>query len=171
MQVPLKWWLRKLILFALLWLSSTGFCFPCCLVTKLCPTLCHPMDSSLPGSSVHGISKDRILEWVAISLSRGSSRPRDWTLVSCIGRQILYHWATREALLPLAGCFFSPYWGLRWCVYWDPKQGSLGWGRLVKVYSNNTTHSMFLWFFFCLLCFYCFIFVFISNSFSRRNIL
>ena len=39
----------------------------------------------------------KILEWVSISFSRGSSRPRDWTLISCIGRQILYHWATWEA--------------------------------------------------------------------------
>ena len=51
--------------------------------------------SSLPGSSAHGISQARILEWVAISFSRGSSWPRDQTHVSCIGRQILYHWATR----------------------------------------------------------------------------
>ena len=48
------------------------------------------------GSSVHGISQARILEWVPISFSRGSSRPRDWIPISCIGRQILYHWATRE---------------------------------------------------------------------------
>ena len=47
------------------------------------------MDYSLPGSSVHGISQTRILEWVVISCSRGSSRPRDWTWVSCIGRRIL----------------------------------------------------------------------------------
>ena len=57
--------------------------------------LCDPMDHSPPGSSVHGISQARILEWVAISSSRGSSWPRDWTQVSGIGRQILYHWATR----------------------------------------------------------------------------
>ena len=55
------------------------------------------MDCSPPGSSVHGILQVRILEWVAISFSRGSSQPRDWTSVSCIGRQILYHWATWEA--------------------------------------------------------------------------
>ena len=55
------------------------------------------MNCSLPGSSVHGISQARILEWVAISFSRGSSLPRDQTHVSCIGRQIIYHWATREA--------------------------------------------------------------------------
>ena len=54
------------------------------------------MDCSLPGSSVHGILQARILEWVAISSSRGSSQPRDSTCVSCIGRQILYCWATRE---------------------------------------------------------------------------
>ena len=45
-------------------------------VAQLCPTLCDPMDCSLSGSSIHGIFKARILEWVAISFSRGSSRPR-----------------------------------------------------------------------------------------------
>ena len=53
-------------------------------VAQLCPTLCDPMDCSLPGSSVHGIFQARILEWVAISFSRGSSRPRDRTRVFCI---------------------------------------------------------------------------------------
>ena len=43
----------------------------CCLVAKLCPTLCDPMDCSLPSSSAHGISQARILVWVAISFSRG----------------------------------------------------------------------------------------------------
>ena len=52
----------------------------CCLVTKSCPTLCIPMNCSQPGSSVHGISQVRILEWVAMFSSRGSSRPRDRTL-------------------------------------------------------------------------------------------
>ena len=52
---------------------------------------CDPMDCSLPGSSVHGILQARILEWVSVSYSRGSSWLRDWTRVSCIGRQILYH--------------------------------------------------------------------------------
>ena len=64
---------------------------------QLCPILCDPMDCSLPGSSVQGVFQARILEWVAISFSRGSSRPRDPTqvaCVSCIGRQILYHSAT-----------------------------------------------------------------------------
>ena len=51
-------------------------------VTQSCLTLCYPMDCSLPGSSVHGIFQARVLEWVAISFSRGSSQPRDQTWVS-----------------------------------------------------------------------------------------
>ena len=47
--------------------------------------LCNPVDCSLPGSSAHGILQARILEWVAISFSRGSSQPRDRTRVSHIG--------------------------------------------------------------------------------------
>ena len=59
-------------------------------VTRSCPTLCDPVDCSLPGSSVHGILQARILEWVAISFSRGSSQPRDRTRVSCIaGRRFI----------------------------------------------------------------------------------
>ena len=61
-------------------------------------TLCDCMDYSLPGLSVHGLLQTRILEWIAISYSRGSSPPRDWTHISWIGRQILYHCATWEAL-------------------------------------------------------------------------
>ena len=57
------------------------------------------MDCSPPGSSVHGILQARILQWVAISSSRGFSQPRDQTWVSWIGRWILYPWATREAQL------------------------------------------------------------------------
>ena len=60
-----------------------------------CPTLYDLMDCSLPGSSIHGISQARILEQLAISYSRGSSHPRDLThssYVSCIGRQIVYHY-------------------------------------------------------------------------------
>ena len=62
------------------------------------PTLCDPRDRSLPGSSIQGIFQARILEWVAISSSRGSIQPRDQTCISCIGRRILYHWATWEAV-------------------------------------------------------------------------
>ena len=74
------------------------------------------MDCSLPGSSVHGISQARKLEWVAISLSRESAWPRDWILISCIGRLIFYHWATSEA---------------HWRLYSIPKYGD-----------NDNTHSL-----------------------------
>ena len=67
-------------------------------VAQLCPTLRDPMDCSLPGSSVHGIFQARILEWVAISFSRKSSRPRDWTQVSHIVGRCFTVWATREVL-------------------------------------------------------------------------
>ena len=61
---------------------------------------CDPKGCSPQGSSLHGVLQARKLEWVAVSSSRGSSWPRDWTqvsCVSCIGRRILYHWATWEA--------------------------------------------------------------------------
>ena len=72
----------------ILWISGIAFffgksfqalCVCVCVysVTQLCPTLCDPTDCSLPGSSVHRISQSRIQKWVAISFSRGSSRPRD----------------------------------------------------------------------------------------------
>ena len=64
-------------------------------VTQSCPTLCDPMDCSLSGSSVHGIFQARILEWVAVSFSRGSSQPKDRTRVSCIASRRFTVWATR----------------------------------------------------------------------------
>ena len=73
------------------------------LVVQSCLTLCDPVDCSLPGFSIHGILQARILEWVTISFSRGSSPPRDRTWVSYIGGRRFNLWATREAhplLLP-----------------------------------------------------------------------
>ena len=64
-------------------------------VAQLCPSLWDPMDCSLPGFSVHGIFQARVLEWVAISFSRGSSCPRDRTQVSCIAGRCFTLWATR----------------------------------------------------------------------------
>ena len=63
-------------------------------VAQSCPTRCDPMDCGTPGSSVHGISLVRILEWIAIFFSGGSSWHRDCTCiscVSCISRPVLYH--------------------------------------------------------------------------------
>ena len=60
-----------------------------------CPTLCDPTDCGLLGSSVHGILQARMLDWVAMPSSKGSSQSRDRTsisYISCIHRQVLYHW-------------------------------------------------------------------------------
>jgi len=65
-------------------------------VAQSCPTLCDPVDCRLPGFSVHGILQARILEWVTISFSRGSSQPRDWIRVSSVGDRRFNLWATRE---------------------------------------------------------------------------
>ena len=65
-------------------------------VAQSCLTLCDRMDCSLPGSSVHGIFQATVLEWIAISFSRGSSQPRDWTRVSGIVDRRFTIWATRE---------------------------------------------------------------------------
>ena len=62
-------------------------------------TLCDPMDCSLPGSSVRGIFQAILLEWIAISFSRRSSQPMDWTQVSCIVDRCFTVWATREAVM------------------------------------------------------------------------
>ena len=78
-------------------------CVCLCVYARACsrmlnhiPFFCDSMDCT-PGSSVHVILQARILEWVAISLSRGSFRPRERVSCgSCTGRQILYHWVTRE---------------------------------------------------------------------------
>ena len=74
------------------WLSIMWCMHPCCF--QSCPILCSSMNCTLPGSSVHGILQARILEWVAMPSSRGSSQPKDQTCIcyiSYIGRQILYH--------------------------------------------------------------------------------
>ena len=78
-----------------------------CLVIQLCPTLWDPIDYDLPGSSVHGILQARILERVAISTSRESSWPRDWTCVSCIAGRFFTHWIIREALTIVSVQFSS----------------------------------------------------------------
>ena len=68
-------------------------------VAEACLTLCDPMDCSPPNSSIHGLLQARILEWVAVPFSKGSSQPRDWTQVSYIAGGFFTIWATREALM------------------------------------------------------------------------
>ena len=91
-----------------LWLGNDSFSKTCgCSQSpQSCPTLCNPMDCSPPGSSVPGIPQARILEWVAMPSSRGSSPPRDRTCVysiSCIAGEFFTteplrkpHWRTKD---------------------------------------------------------------------------
>ena len=67
------------------------------LVAQSCPTFSDPMDCSPPGSSVHGILQEKLLEWAVMPSSRGASQPRDLTQVFCIAGRFLTSWATREA--------------------------------------------------------------------------
>ena len=76
-------------------------------VAQSCLTLCDPMDCSPAGSAIHGIFQAGVLEWVAISFSRRSSRPRDWTWVSRIVGRRFAVWATREVWWHVMGSIFS----------------------------------------------------------------
>ena len=77
------------------WLST--YTHVCVSVVQTCPTLCDPTDCSPPVSTVHGILQARILEWVAIPFSRGSSWPRNRTQVSRTAGRFLTIWASRKA--------------------------------------------------------------------------
>ena len=76
--------------------SSVSVCVSISIMTDSC----NPMDCRPPDSSVHGIFQARILEWLAIPFSRGSSQSRDRTQVSCIAGRFLTIWATKEAQVP-----------------------------------------------------------------------
>ena len=96
-QTQLSNWTTTLILF-LLPDDITVVCV--CVHAKSlhsCPALWDTTDCSLPGSSVHGTFQARILQWIAISFSRGSSWPRNRTGISCIASGFLTNWAIREA--------------------------------------------------------------------------
>ena len=82
------------------------------LVTLSCPIPCDPMHCTPLGSSVHGILQARILEWVAMPFSRGSSSPRDQTWVSCMAGSFFTDWATREA--PIVAQIKTLTWNGKW---------------------------------------------------------
>ena len=106
------------------------------LVTQSCPTLWDPMDCSPPGSSVHGISQARILEWVAIPFSRGSSQCREWIWVFHIAGRFFTIWVTREGLnhvciisgncKPLVNSngFLIPF--FEWCIMMSQRFSNFG---------------------------------------------
>ena len=97
------------------------------LVAKSCPTLAVLWVGNLPGSSVHGILQARILEWVAISFSRGSSWPRNQTQVSYIAGRFFTNWAIREAHIP--------------CVVWEKSTFKIT-GLLVEFSFSQFSHSV-----------------------------
>ena len=88
-----KTWLQRLFRKIKIY---NGVCYVLCLVTQSCPTLCDLINCCPPGSSVHGILQARIMEWVAMPSSRGSSQPRDRTHILHIAGRFSTVWATRE---------------------------------------------------------------------------
>ena len=105
-----------------LWVMCVCVCVcVCVLVTQLCPTLCDPTDSSPPDSSLHGTLQARILEWVAIPFSRGSSQSRDWTQVSCIADRFFTVWLTGEALKQMKQRYFSLI-----LIFWEAGFSEMG---------------------------------------------
>ena len=103
------------------------------LVAQSCLTLCDPSDYSPPGFPVHGILQARILKWVAIPFSRGSSWLRNWTHVSCIDRRILYHWA------PWGALFKSSVYTLANCPFLEnPRDGGAWWAAVYGITQSRT---------------------------------
>ena len=121
------------------WTARKVPCCCSCSVAQSCLTLCEPVDCSPPGSSVHGISQARILEWVAISSCRGSSRPRDPTHVSCTGRRIPYHWAIREAQESPGHVLLQGFWSA--CVGVPGGRGSSSWSWGDRASASARQHS------------------------------
>ena len=93
---------KSLLVMVYYFLMCCRILFVLCVCVQSCLTLHDPLDYRLPGSSVHRIFQARKLEWVAISSSRGSSWPRNWTCiscVSCIAGRFFTCWAIEEALM------------------------------------------------------------------------
>ena len=128
------------------------------LITQSCLVLFDPMDYSPLGSSAHGILQARILEWIAIPSSRGSSQPKDWTQVSCITAGFFTLWATQEAhrgdqVQPIFKAVFQPAFNQLW-VFSDHREGiwrshvlpflrkiQCGTPQVIASVSNTSAHS------------------------------
>ena len=129
---------RLMSLFAASWMLLTMSLFFGVPKSQLCPTLCDLVDCSLPGFSIHGILKTRILEWVAIPFSRGSSWPRDWTQVSCIAGRFLMVWAIRETLKSEIIQVFKSEW---FAVPMKKLKSKLIWGKTATCWPLGTHSS------------------------------
>ena len=99
-------------------------------VAQSCPTLCDPMVCSLLGFSVHGIFHARVLEWVTISFSRGSSRPRDWTQVSRIVGRRFYHLSHQERYCYILYEICRPWIYIVLVTFLDKRYLYIKWGLL-----------------------------------------
>ena len=106
------------------------------LVVQSCPTVCDPVDWSPPGSSVHEIFQARILEWVAISFSRGPSQPRNWTGVSWIAGGLFTNWAIKKAphnklcITTNCGKFFKRWeYQTTWPASWEGQEATVRTGH------------------------------------------
>ena len=116
------------------WAGRLYFSASCVLSHFSRVRLCDPVNCSLPGSSVLGILQAGILKWVAISSSRGSSRPRNRACISCIGRWILNHWTTWEVLVMVI-VTLSP--NLKFEEIWSDKNE--------YVYGFSNQNKLFKW--------------------------
>ena len=102
-------------------------------VAQLCLTLCTPMDCSLPGSSVHGIFQARVMEWIAISFSRGSSWPRNQTRVSRIVGRHFYHLSYQGSSLNIPWHCLSL--GLEWKLTFSSPVATAEFSKLANILS------------------------------------
>ena len=122
----------------------------CALVAQSCLILCDPMDCSPLGSSVHGVLQARIVEWVDMPSSKGSSQPRDWTLVSCTegGLYHLSHQGSLPEIISAPRCFKFLNNSLEqgYCLEWEIRQGDLH----VFFLTVNSTTQFFLFVYFFL---------------------
>ena len=101
---------QRSFIFSVIYRDHRFICAHCAQLLQSCPALCDLMDCSLSVSSVHGILQTRILEWVAMPSSRGSSQLKDRNLVSCIAGRFFSHWAIWEALSKIFHLVNSRMW-------------------------------------------------------------
>ena len=108
-------------------------------VAQSCLTLWDPIDCSLPSSPVHGIFQAMVLEWIAFSFSRGSSQPRDWTLVSCIVDRRFTVWATREVRAVIKTKMLAAF-------FFSSKVFSLVSARVFRISGHAMSCNIMVWF-------------------------
>ena len=142
-------------------MQETRGCLTCVLVTQSCLTLCNPMGYSPPDFSLYRVLQASVLEWVAIPLSRGSSWPRDRTLISCIAGRFFTIWATGKSFF-----FFFGVWHR--CI--ELRFAAVFHGRVFKHNVNSDPPPLFfllLHFFFKQ--FYCSV-LYLIGSYQTSNL-